>query len=669
MLRANLAGQIRQTNLPVWKPLLPLFEAVMNAVQAIQDRGGSGPKRIVINVKPVPSLQLDDLERIESFVVIDEGVGFTDENMDSFNTAYSDHKLERGGKGVGRFLWLKAFERVKVDSVFADAAEQSPLRRKFTFDRSYDPDHVEVSPAPGGRTGTAIALDGFLEPFRRQVPLDLDFIAQRMCEHFVLLLMQPDCPPIELRSGRDVRSVNQVFEESFRRSSSREALTIQDQQFEVHGFRLAQPRAARHRLVYCADERAVLSENLDDHLPNLTGRLFDEDGGSFVYLAVVTGGFLNAHVNQERTAFDIDDDTDAEANQSALFAPVLRRAEIRNACLEFVRRDLAPILAEINRDKMTRIEGYVAAEAPHYRVLLKRAPEFIDRIPPGGSKADLESALHRELHQREVEMKREGSRIITEAAKLDDYEAYRDRLGQFLESNNELGVAALAQYVMHRKIVLELFEKALSWNDAGRYPLEKVLHQIIFPMRSSTDETLYSQQNLWLLDERLNYHSVVHSDVPLKSIEGVESSSGLRPDLLAFDREHVLAEGSHPITALTVVEFKRPMRDDYTDEENPLNQVFKTVEEIRSRGRKDAQGRPIVVSDAGVPTNCYVVCDLTERLRRILLDRDATETPDRLGFYGYNRNHRIYYEVLDYGKVLADAKRRNMALFDKLKLL
>lgn len=671
MLRANLAGQIRQTNLPVWKPLLPLFEAVMNSVQAVQDRGREEARRIIVNLLAAPSLKLDDSERIDGFVIVDEGVGFTDENMDSFNTAYSDHKLARGGKGVGRFLWLKAFEKVEIDSVFSGDENGPPLRRAFAFDRGYDPDDVEVADAHGARIGTTVTLSGFLEPFRRQVPLDLEFVAQRMCEHFVLLLMRPDCPTIELRSGRSSCTVNDVFEESFRRSSSRETLTVQEQTFEVHGFRLAQPRAARHRLIYCADERAVLSENLDDHLPNLSGRLNDEEGGTFVYLAVVTGGFLNAHVNQERTAFDIDDETDADAQagQGALFAPVLRRAEIRNACLEFVRRDLAAALADINRDALRRVENYVAAEAPHYRVLLKRAPEFIERIPRVGNKADLEAALHRELHQREVEMKREGSRIITEAAKLEDYEAYRERLSEFLESNNELGVAALAQYVMHRRIVLELFEKALGWNDAKRYPLEKVLHQIIFPMRSSSDETLYSQQNLWLLDERLNYHSVIHSDVALRSVEGLASSSAMRPDLLAFDREHILTEGSHPITALTVVEFKRPMRDDYTDEENPLNQVFKTVEEIRSNGRRDANGRTIAVADAGVPTNCYIVCDLTERLRRILLDRDATETPDRLGFYGYNRNHRIYYEVLDYGKVLADAKRRNMALFDKLKLL
>jgi hypothetical protein len=666
MFRASLSGQIRQTKLPKWKPLLPVFEAMMNAVQSTQDRGVEGS--IIVNIVEAPSLKIDDVERIDRFVIYDDGVGFTDENMDSFNTAYSEYKYTKGGKGVGRFLWLKAFDKVEIDSVFESEGE-GRLRRKFVFDTTYDPDQVGAEPAKDARIATTIELAGFQEPYRSELTLDLDHIALRMCEHFILLLMQPRCPQIELRSGKQRLSLNAFFEESFSQNATRSTFSIKDQDFTVHGFRLTLPRTARHRLIYCADERAVLSENLDDLVPNLSGRLTDSSGNTFVYLAVVTGGFLNEHVNQERTAFDIDDDTDAEASQGTMLVPNLKRAEIRNACIDFVRTDLSEVLADINSSKLERIRSYVATDAPHYRVLLKRAAEFIDRIPPSGTKNDLELALHRELHQREVDLKKEGSRIIVEAAKLDDYEGYRERLSHFLENNNELGVAALAQYVAHRKIILDLFEKALSSNSDGRYPLEKILHQIIFPMRSSTDDTFYSQQNLWLLDERLNSYGVIHSDRQLRSIDGLESDSALRPDLIAFDQEYLLGDGPQPLNSLTVVEFKRPMRDDYTDDVNPLNQVFAVIDKVRSGTKLDANGRPIAVASPNIPTTCYVVCDLTPKLKQVLKERDATMLPDGQGFYGYSRNYNTYYEVLDYGKVLRDAQRRNGALFDKLKLI
>jgi hypothetical protein len=666
MLRASLPGQIRQTKLPKWKPLLPVFEAVMNAVQSTQDRGAGGS--IIVNVVEASSLKVDEISRIERFIIVDQGIGFTDENMDSFNTAYSEYKFTKGGKGIGRFLWLKAFDKVEIDSVF-DAGDEGLLRRRFDFDTSYDPDQVETVDATNAAITTTVVLSGFQEPYRSEIMLDLEHIALRMCEHFVLLLMQSNCPQIELRSGKERLSLNTFFKEGFGQNATRATFIIKDQEFTVHGFRLTLPRTARHRLVYSADDRAVLSENLDDLIPNLSGRLDDGNGETFVYLAVVTGGYLNDHVNQERTAFDIDDGTDAEASQGTMLVPNLKRADIRNACVDFVRNDLSEVIADINTSKLDRIRNYVATDAPHYRVLLKRAVEFIDRIPPGGSKNDLELALHRELHQREVELKKEGSRIIVEAAKLDDYEGYRERLSHFLENNNELGVAALAQYITHRKIILDLFEKALNSRDDGRYPLERILHQIIFPMKSSTDDTFYSQQNLWLLDERLNSHAFIHSDRQLRSIDGLGSQSALRPDLIAFDQEYILGDGPQPLNSLTVVEFKRPMRDDYTEEVNPLKQVFDMVEKVRSGTKLDANGRPIAVANSNIPTTCYVVCDLTPKLKKILSERDATILPDGQGFYGYSRHYSAYFEVLDYGKVLRDARRRNGVLFDKLNLI
>ena len=668
MLKASLSGQVRQTHLPKWKPLLPLFEAVMNSFQAIQERNPDAP-RLRIEVIRAPDLGITGPAPIDGFVVSDNGVGFTDENMDSFNTAFSEYKQLRGGKGLGRFLWLKAFDKVEVTSTFSDD-ESEFVRRRFTFDEAYDPDEVEITQVEAEQPGTEIRLIGFREPYKSEAVWDPESIARRMCEHFILLFMQAACPRVELVDENQTLLVNDVFEQQFSASARTEEFAIKDRRFSVYGFRLSEPRSARHRLVYCANDRAVVSEALDQHIPNLSGRLSDEDGNTFVYVAVVTGAYLNDRVNNARTAFDIADEAEAEVLQPSLLEEEIRRSEIRERCIEFVQEDLAGILADINVAKLERIRSYVQTDAPHYRILLKRASEFIDRIPIGGSKNDLEAALHRELHLREVELKREGNRIITEAAKLDDYDAYQERLSHFMESYNELGVAALAQYVMHRRIILDLFAKALS-SDAkdGKYPLESVLHQIIFPMRSTSDETLLSQQNLWILDERLNFHTLIASDKRLSQIEPLKSSSSMRPDLLIFDQDFALSEGDQPLTSLTVVEFKRPMRNDYGAEDNPLKQVIKTVEEIRANQGLDAAGRPINVASAEIPTNCFVVCDLTPRMRSVLKDWDASVTPDNQGYYGYHRNHRLYYEVVDYNKVLRDAERRNKMFFDKLNVL
>jgi hypothetical protein len=215
---------------------------------------------------------------------------------------------------------------------------------------------------------------------------------------------------------------------------------------------------------------------------------------------------------------------------------------------------------------------------------------FIGGISPNASNVDIELALHRELHKREQALKRDSNKVITGAERVQNYEEYRDKLADFMDKYNELGVSALAQYVMHRKIIIDFLEKAISFNEkTNKWPLESVVHDIVFPMRSSDKETLYSQQNLWLIDERLTFHAYIHSEKSLKSIKEIASDSAKRPDLIIFDKKMMFSEprqDESPLNSLVVIEFKRPRRDDHTEESNPLTQVFQQIQDVRN-GRMD----------------------------------------------------------------------------------
>ena len=111
------------------------------------------------------------------------------------------------------------------------------------------------------------------------------------------------------------------------------------------------------------------------------------------------------------------------------------------------------------------------------------------------------------------------------------------------------------------------------------------------------------------------------------------------------------------------------MRDDYDDDNNPIIQVVDCVEEIRAGKARDAEGRQISVLAPEIPVKCYLVCDITDRLRKQLKIWNATEMPGGDGFYGYHPTFKIYFEVMDYDTVLRNAERRNRMLFDKLNLL
>ncbi len=164
MLRTNIRNLVRQTQLPKWKPLLPLFEAVMNSFQAIRDakrKPGTGRIRVVIERET--TLLPDEPASVRTFAIIDNGIGLNDLNINFFNESYSEHKLSLGGKGLGRFTWLKAFERVEIESNFAEADAKGHLfHRSFIFDENYDPDDAKPLPvADNTSTGTTIRLTGF----------------------------------------------------------------------------------------------------------------------------------------------------------------------------------------------------------------------------------------------------------------------------------------------------------------------------------------------------------------------------------------------------------------------------------------------------------------------------------------------------------------------------
>lgn len=674
MLRTNLRNQIRQTPLPKWKSLLPLFEAVMNSFQAIQDSNVDRDHRITIEIeREDPGLFKDEVPAVKSFVITDTGVGFDDDNFESFNTAYSDHKYDRGGKGLGRFMWLKAFDRVHIDSVFRanDGGELSRWRRAFTFDFEYDPEFASLTEAGSLEVQTVVRLENFRRPYDEDCPRDVDQLALRLTEHFILVLMNRDCPAVDIIDGSFKTSLNKVYRDHFEKYASDSTFMIRDRTFTIHGFRLTAPRATRHKLIYAANSRGVLSEMLDKFVPNLSTKLQNVDGKSFAYLAVVQGDYLNNKVNNFRTDFEMSEDTEEEL--LGVLTGEIRRSEIRDASIDFIEHDLANLIATLNEIKTQRVMTFVQTDAPQYKPLLRYLPSFIRDIAPNASKTDIEFALHRELHRREVALKRESGKILVEAAKLKDYDGYRDRLAEFLEQSNELGASALAQYVMHRKIVIELFDKALSADrKSEKYPLEEAVHNLLFPMRSTDRDTLYSQHNLWMIDERLTYHWFLSSDKPLKRLDEYQSTSSLRPDLFIFDRKISFTEGEEgqqPVNSLVVVEFKRPQRDDYSDQENPLQQVLDQIRDIRKGQVKDEKGRPIALAYEKVPTFAYIICDITPSLRDVLVDRDAQGTPDGLSYYGYHKNHSVYFEVIDYGKLLTDAKKRNRVFFDKLNLM
>jgi hypothetical protein len=315
-------------------------------------------------------------------------------------------------------------------------ARCSPGRTSFDEKYTLDTPGLPV-PVLSGFPGTTITLSGLKRSYKEKVPRSADVIVQKLIEHFILVFLENDCPRVYMIDQGRRYDINDIFEKDYKASSSKHQFTINDAVFTLNGFRLRTSRTTKHKLVYAADQRGVISDKLEDHVPNLSSRLEDENGGPFFYLAIVQSPYLSEHVNIGRTDFDFSAANDADAELS-LFSDsdLIPRAQIRERALEFIEKDLENIIASINTEKMDKIRRYATSDAPQYRILLKNADRFINKLPPSPSRSDMETALHRELHHRETELKREGSGSLKRRIRSTTTRNTRHRTGD--ERHDEL---------------------------------------------------------------------------------------------------------------------------------------------------------------------------------------------------------------------------------------
>lgn len=135
-MKMNFKGLVDLHTLPKTTPLLPLYEAIINSIQSIEDAQISNGKIEIIVERDKQMNLFNQWETdIENIIIVDNGIGFDDENYNSFDTYASEYKIQKGCKGVGRMLWLKAFCSVSIESIFVE--EDKKKCRTFLFDANH----------------------------------------------------------------------------------------------------------------------------------------------------------------------------------------------------------------------------------------------------------------------------------------------------------------------------------------------------------------------------------------------------------------------------------------------------------------------------------------------------------------------------------------------------
>lgn len=553
-MQVDLQGRINNTVLPLGKPLLPVFEALVNSIHAIEDAGIKDGK-ITITIRRDENQAVMASEKkyrtIKHFEIEDNGIGFTDAQYSSFNTSDTTLKKNRGAKGIGRFMWLKAFGRVRVTSTFKDGSQMK--ERTFTFSLPGEGVSGQTLKAATSKTlSTTVILEDFATTYEKNCPKKLDTIAERVIEHCLSYFLSPTCPTITLKDDDEAIDLNSLFDSTIKGATKSERFSIKGKKFEIKHIRLYQADALEHTLHFCANSRDVRSVTLHSKFPALRRKLKDDKGVAFVYCGYISSEYLDSKVNPERTDFDLPRSGELLSDEE------ITEEELISNSVEKAKNHLQPNLETVREEMFERVSALIRNQMPELRPLLRSLEHHLDDIPYNADDSSLKLKLNeiqfrieQELKTRSVDMLGKKPKSVTELHK------YQEEYHRHLAQLNETTKTRLAQYIVHRKTMLELFEERLQLQSDGKYSREDAIHELIFPPKTTSDEVDAEDHNLWILDERLAFHYHLSSDKPLNSTPA-KTDSKARPDLVVFNKPFAMTDSEEPINSVVLIEFKRP---------------------------------------------------------------------------------------------------------------
>ncbi len=419
------------------------------------------------------------------------------------------------------------------------------------------------------------------------------------------------------------------------------------EQFTIHHVKLYDTHKDVHKIVFCANDRDVrIYRNI---IKQIIGTTSLHDGEQlFYYAAYVSGKFFDARVDSGRTSFDIPDETD----DHEWYGEVVSLNKIRDEVLGRAKNYLSKYIEEIQTKKRDILSNH-AVNNPWTRHVPYYYPNIIDEIGIDASEEEINKVLYKNKGVAEWDM-RKSSEALLKKTHIENIQEIEEKCKKLSEQITNFQKDDLAQYLLKRKLIIELFQKKLELNKTdGEYELESEIHDILFPRFTSTDQLPFEDHNLWMIDENLVYHHFAYSNKTIGETV---------PDIIVFDD----VDDNSIAKSVSIIELKRPQRPNLK-KESIVQQMFDVILDIQAKKIMRENGRDINVTPS-TKYNCFAICDITDPIRKDAVGHSLTQFKGNLGYYGFNPNYNAYIVVLAYDQLLNDVKKRHNAFFEKLRI-
>lgn len=608
-LRPNLVKRIER--LPkasnVAGAMQPLFEAISNAIHSTQARFGdnvSSKGRVTVIVST------NREKRGVWASVEDNGLGLDERNWEAFTTTDTDNKITIGGKGVGRLLWLDCFEKISISSAFKENNEMR--RRDFRFVLSLEnqiQDECTTVISPNDDSFFLVKFEG-LRPnsYLHLFPGRDSYVFQHLTSHFLPVFIGGRAPTVTVHVGNETRHYPDAIKDIvYRRDPEIEIQTVDYGLLKLTLMECDKVASSDlkgiHFVHFIAHDRTVHSQSIDGKL----GLKHFGENSDRVFHAVLTGEYLDRNVNQERTSF--------------VFADSVIDKIINDICTPYIEKFLEKPLAKLSGEQRKIIETITST---YPSVSFGSAEELQAKVPSGELKGDaIYAHLARERFRRDERQADKIRKVLSRLKNREtDASVFASAIADASKALEDAEQRSLAEYVVRRKVVLDfvelLLENGRDEASDSAYQREDILHSFICPVKVNNvaDGKVRrvepsASHDLWIVDERLTFAEYFSSDVDFNALAEAFDSQD-RADVLIFDYVHGLRQTDEPSKVL-LVEFKRPGRKNYAENENPQFQVERYVQRLQSGKLVDVRGRPVKLDERTI-FYCYIVADIVGKL-------------------------------------------------------
>lgn len=576
-------------------------EAITNGIQA-------NATEVEVYFDTIDSSLIGDIKKVKNLTIIDNGDGFTDKNIESFNHYMSEYKIKLGCKGIGRFTYLTVCDKIKVNSFNND--------KNIYFDFSIDTE--EIKPKRLQTDLTSKTKVEFINIKDKEVSVSLEKEKKEIVNHFLstFKFMVDENKNFKIKLFLDGKNLATIEAKEHGAGFIDESYFIDVPKADKEEFIISyKKKGSSIKGFYCADKRSVKKDTL-----GINFRTSNEGG----LLFFVSSKYFDRTVNDERNNFDIKDKSNAWS-ENVLDWDTINRKLFTN--IDTICKSIGIDIEETNKKN----QNESLKSAPYLAPYIKKSKNMSTSAEIIKEAKDLFAA------------DKEYIRDLRNKNKM-DYE-------QRLYTSNQ---AELAEYIFDREKIIKSIQSDI--NNPNKKTNETIIHEKIMPRRTSNKDYLsYKDNNLWLFDDRFMIYNYAHSDDTVNNILGLkDKDKNNRPDICIFTKSE------NDVKEIILIELKG---SDATGEKNSagINELNKHTGKIKKYFEKN--GEEVLIWSYLITTFNKETLQEIEYTAGI---KKAYTTKGKM-FYLYNDKLNTITHILTLETMVADAMGRNKLFLDILK--